>query len=68
MCESSRMRSGISIALTEGDQRRLERIAADRYSPQKHVWRARIVLLSAEGLGTKAIMAATGTPKTPVWR
>lgn len=63
-----RMRTGKSIALTDGDRRRLERIAANRSSPQKHVWRARIVLLSAEGVGTKAIMAATGTAKTTVWR
>jgi transposase len=32
------------------------------------VWRARIVLLSADGVGTNAIMAATGTAKTTVWR
>ena len=31
---------------------RLEAIAADRNSPQKHVWRARIVLLTGQGLGT----------------
>ena len=35
---------------------------------QKHVWRAQIVLLSADGLGTMAIMAATGKSKTCVWR
>ena len=34
----------------------------------KHVWRARIILLSADGLGTMAIMAATGKSKTCVWR
>lgn len=33
-----------------------------------HVWRARIVLLSAYGLGTHATMAATGKSKTTVWR
>jgi hypothetical protein len=37
-------------------------------SPQKHVWRARIVLLSGEGQGTSAIMAATTKSKTCVWR
>lgn len=36
--------------------------------PQKHVWRARIVLLTADGLGTNAIMAATSKSKTCVWR
>jgi transposase len=62
------MRTGISITLNDADRRRLERIAADRNSPQKHVWRARIVLLSADGAGTNAIMAATATAKTTVWR
>jgi transposase len=62
------MRNGISITLGEADRRRLEAIAADRNTPQKHVWRARIVLLSAAGAGTNAIMAATGTAKTTVWR
>lgn len=37
-------------------------------SPQRHVWRCRIVLLSADGLGTNAIMAAVGKSKTCVWR
>jgi Winged helix-turn helix len=32
------------------------------------VWRARIILLSDDGLGTAAIMAATGKSKTCVWR
>ena len=62
------MRTGISISLSPSDQARLIGIAADRNSPQKHVWRARIVLLSAEGLGTSEIMRATGTSKTCVWR
>jgi hypothetical protein len=35
---------------------------------QKHVWRCRIVLLSADGLGTAAIMSATAKSKTCVWR
>ncbi|MRX37360.1 hypothetical protein H5P29_06650 [Aminobacter sp. MDW-2] len=52
------MRTGISITLSDANSRRLEGITADRNSAQKHVWRARIVLLSAEGLGTNAIMAA----------
>jgi transposase len=62
------MRNGTSITLDEADRRRLEAIAADRNASQKHVWRARIVLLSADGVGTNGIMAATGTAKTTVWR
>jgi hypothetical protein len=37
-------------------------------SPQKHVWRARIVLLSAEGVGTMAIQQQTGKGKPTNWR
>ena len=33
---------------------------ADRNSPQKHVWRARIVLLTADGHGTAEIMRRAG--------
>ena len=62
------MRSGISISVSAADQRRLEAIASDPKTPQKHVWRARVVLLTAEGLGTAAIMARTGKSKTTVWR
>ena len=62
------MRSGISISVSAADRRRLETIVADRNTPQKHVWRARIVLLTADGLGTNAVMAATGKSKTTVWR
>ncbi len=43
------MRPGISILLTVTDRRRLERIVAARNAAQKHVWRAEIVLLSANG-------------------
>jgi hypothetical protein len=46
------MRSGIAIKLSSSDHSRLVEIAADRNSPQKHVWRAQIVLLSAQGVGT----------------
>ena len=62
------MRTGITITLDDADRRRLEAIATDRNAPQKHVWRCRIVLLSEEGVDTNAIMAATGTAKTTVWR
>jgi hypothetical protein len=44
------------------------RFAADRNSPQKHVWRARIVLVTAAGLGTVEVMRRTGKSKTCVWR
>ncbi len=62
------MRLGISIMLTASDHGRLTALVADRNTPQKHVWRANIVLLSAEGVGTVEIMRRTGTSKTCVWR
>jgi len=62
------MRTGISITLTPADRRRLEAITRDRNAAQKHAWRAAIVLLSADGVGTNEIMRQTGTSKTCVWR
>src|SRR5674476_521356 len=63
-----RMRTGISITLKPADRRRLKALARDRNTPHKHVWRAEIVLLSADGLGTNEIMRRTGKSKTCVWR
>ena len=62
------MRKGISITVTADDRVQLEAIVRDRNSPQKHVWRARIVLLTADGQGTNAITRAIGKDKTVVWR
>ena len=62
------MRKGISFTVTADDRRRLDAIVADRSAPQKHVWRARIVLFSGDGFGTSAIMVASGKSKTCVWR
>ena len=62
------MRTGISITVTRTDRRRLKALARDRNAPQKHVWRAEIVLFTAEGLGTNEIMRRTGKAKTSIWR
>jgi len=62
------MRRGISITVTRPDRRRLKALARDRNAPQKHVWRAEIVLFTAEGVGTNEIMRRTGKSKTCVWR
>jgi transposase len=62
------MRTGISITVTPADRDRLEAISRDRNAPQKHAWRAAIVLLSADGVGTNEIMRRTGKAKTCVWR
>src|SRR5437870_1789144 len=62
------MRKGISITVAPADRVRLQSIIRDRNSPQKHVWRARIVVLTADGEGTTAVMRAVGKGKTVVWR
>ena len=61
-------RSLLPLALGRADRARLAALVADRNSPQKHVWRAQIVLLSAERVGTVAIMRRTGKAKPSVWR
>src|ERR1700739_875971 len=62
------MRSGISFTVTSVVMDRLRAVVKDRNAPQKHVWRAQIVLLSGAGVGTNAIMRETGKSKTCVWR
>src|SRR6202140_1512129 len=62
------MRTGIVVEVTAAERNRLEAIVADRNSPQKHVWRAGIVLATADGFGTVAIMRHTAKSKTVVWR
>src|SRR5713226_8509887 len=62
------MRTGISITVSSADGRRLTALIEDRNTPQKHVWRAQIALLSGVGLGTNAIMRQTAKSKTCVWR
>jgi len=62
------MRTGIHFTVSAPDRQRLEAVVAHPATPQKHVWRARIVLLSTDGHGTQAIMSATGKSKTCVWR
>ena len=62
------MRKGVEVRLGPGDRERLEAVIGSGNSPQKHVWRARIVLLSAAGLGTMAIQRQTGKGKPTIWR
>src|SRR4051794_41862143 len=67
MCESVLMRKGVEVRLDPGDRERLEAVIGSGNSPQKHVWRARVVLLSAAGVGTMAIQRQTGKGKPTVW-
>ena len=62
------MKTNICIWVSPGDRSRLERLVSDRNTPQKHVWRARIVLLSGDRLGTMAIVGQAGKSKPTVWR
>ena len=48
--------------------RRLKAQVQDRNAPQKHAWRAAIVLLTAEGVGTNETMRRTAKSETCVWR
>src|SRR5262249_9099894 len=62
------MRKGIIVNATSAERARLRAVVANRNSPQKHVWRAKIILLTAEGLGTNGIMRSIGRAKSVVWR
>lgn len=62
------MRAGIIVNVTREDRRQLEAIVSDRSAPQKHVWRAKIILATAEGCGTAEIMRRSGKSKPVVWR
>jgi transposase len=62
------MHERTQINLNGADRTELELVVANRNSPQKHVWRARIVLLTADGHGTAEIMRRTGKAKTVIWR
>jgi transposase len=57
-----------SIELKAKDRAALREIVADGNTRQKIAKRARIVLMTAEGHGTVAIMRAVGVAKTTVWR
>jgi len=62
------MRKQSTIAVSDADRQALTVIVMDRNSPQKHVWRAQIVLLTVDGCGTMELTRRTGTSKTSVWR
>ena len=62
------MRAGIVVHVARADRRRLEAIVSDRSAPQKHVWRAQIILATADGCGTTEVMRRSGKAKPVVWR
>ena len=56
------------IRLSDEDRERLRRIMCNRRSPQKHVWRAGIILELGSGCGLVETMRRTGMSKPTVWR
>jgi transposase len=56
------------MELLAGDRARLGRIVRDRNSPVKHAYRARIVLLGGDGLGSTRIAQAVGKSEPTVRR
>ena len=61
---------GNGVSVTESDRAALVRLVRGRNTPQKVVQRAKIVLLSADGVATSAIVRAVGTsyPTVTRWR
>ena len=53
------MRTRHFSSITAADLDRLHALVKEMNAPQKHVWRAQIVLLTVEGLGIDAIMRET---------
>src|SRR4029077_4657397 len=62
------MRAGIVVNVMPGDRRRLEAIVGNTNAPQRHVWRAKIILATADGCGTAEIMRRSSKAKPVVWR
>ena len=60
--------SSYSIALGSKDRRALGTLIADGNTPQKIAKRAQVVLMTADGSGTMAIMCTVGVAKKTVWR
>ena len=61
-------RDDICIYVGPASRAKLEAIIADRNSTSKAVWRAEIVLATADGHGTNEIMRRTGKSKPCIWR
>jgi Winged helix-turn helix len=62
------MKTQACIWLSPEDRATLEGWVAERNTPQKLVWRSRIVLLSADRVGKMAIVRAVGKCKRTVDR
>jgi transposase len=61
-------RDDICLFLGPADRAHLDALCGNRNTPRKVVWRAEIVLATAEGCGTSEIMRRAETSKPTVWR
>jgi hypothetical protein len=59
------MRAGKSLSVSAVDLHQLRAVVQDRNAPQKHVWRAEIVLLTADGVGTN--VSVRNSPPCARW-
>src|SRR4028119_1333620 len=63
------MRHGIEIEVSAADRAWLKAVVADRNSPQKHAWRARIIRGAAAGRAwLEAVGADRNSPQKHAWR
>ena len=62
------MRKGVDFEVSDEQRGRLELIADGGNSKVKHARRARIILLTDDGLGTMAVADGAGVTKATVWR
>src|SRR5579864_2231999 len=62
------MAQTVNILLRPDDRALLTAVLDDRNRPQKHVQRARIVLLSADRLSVLDVARQTGISRPAVWR
>lgn len=68
MWDSPGMRSDIFFEVSVAERARLVALVAGGKTAQKHVWRAWIILLTADRLGTVEIRRRTGKSKPTAWR
>lgn len=61
-------RDDLCLYLSPDGRAELQALVADRNTPRKLVWRAEIILATADGHGTFEIMRRARTSKPTVWR
>lgn len=60
------MHNRTALKLSRENRAALQAVVTNRNSPQEHVWRAKIVLLTVEGQGTAEIKRRTGNAETVI--